>query len=61
MFDDHIVPSPALAAQIKPGELVSNNEPGAQPGTADEAHLVTLVHITFTDHDYTDVTVAASK
>jgi hypothetical protein len=45
--------------QIKVGDQVANAEPGASPGTADQTHTVTAVHITRTDHEFTDVTVAA--
>jgi hypothetical protein len=43
--------------QVKVGDQITNAEPGAPPGTPDQKHTVTAVHVTYTDHDYTDVTV----
>ncbi len=43
--------------QIKAGDKIANNLPGADPGARDQAHTVTAVHVTYTDRDYTDVTV----
>ncbi len=43
--------------QIKVGDIVDNAVPGAVSGTRDQTHTVTAVHVTYTDHDYTDVTV----
>jgi hypothetical protein len=43
--------------QIKPGDKIANNLPGTNPGTKDQTHTVTAVHVTYTDHDYTDVTI----
>jgi hypothetical protein len=44
-------------SQIKVGDKVSNNAPGADPGTGNQIHVVTAVHVTYTDTDFTDVTV----
>ena len=44
--------------QVKVGDQVANAQPGAAAGTADQKHTVTAVHITYTDHEFTDVTVA---
>ena len=46
--------------QIKVGDRIANALPGSDPGTRDEAHVVTAIHVTYTDHDYTDVTVATA-
>ena len=43
--------------QIKVGDKIANNQPGADAGTEDQAHTVTAIHVTYTDRDYTDVTV----
>ncbi len=47
--------------QIKVGDKIANNVPGADPGTTDQTHVVTAIHITYTDRDYTDVTVATPQ
>ncbi|HEV3172904.1 MAG TPA: RHS repeat-associated core domain-containing protein [Actinocrinis sp.] len=44
--------------QVKVGDRIANNLPGADPGTKDQTHTVTAVHVTYTDRDYTDVTIA---
>jgi len=44
--------------QVKVGDQIADAQPGAATGTKDEKHTVTAIHITYTDHDYTDVTVA---
>ena len=44
-------------SQIKVGDKIANNVPGADPGTKDQTHTVTAIHITYTDRDYTDVTI----
>ncbi|MBS2966872.1 hypothetical protein KGA66_27815 [Actinocrinis puniceicyclus] len=46
--------------QIKVGDKIANNLAGANPDTRDQTHTVTAVHVTHTDHDYTDVTVATT-
>ena len=43
--------------QVKIGDKIANNLPGADPGTKDQTHTITAIHITYTDHDYTDVTI----
>ncbi|GLY86076.1 RHS repeat-associated core domain-containing protein [Actinoallomurus iriomotensis] len=47
-------------AEVKVGDKVANTRPGAGPGMSKRAHRVTAVHVTHTDHDYTDITVATS-
>ncbi len=47
-------------SQVKVGDTVANALPGVAAGTPDQRHVVTAVHVTYTDHDYTDVTVATS-
>jgi Pretoxin HINT domain len=47
-----------LIQQVKPGDKIKNALPGAPSGTPDQTHTVTAVHITRTDHAYTDVTIA---
>jgi len=46
--------------KVKVGDEIRNAEPGAAPGSKDQTHAVTALHITHTDHDYTDVTVAGT-
>ncbi|MBS2963330.1 hypothetical protein KGA66_09755 [Actinocrinis puniceicyclus] len=46
--------------QIHVGDKISNAQPGAPFGAKDETHIVTAVHITYTDRDYTDVTVSSA-
>ena len=46
--------------QVKVGDEVANTLPGADPIVGKRAHTVTAVHVTRTDHDYTDITVATS-
>ncbi len=43
--------------QIKVGDKIANNLPGADPGTKDQVHTVTAIHVTYTDRDYTDVSI----
>ncbi|MBS2966505.1 hypothetical protein KGA66_25925 [Actinocrinis puniceicyclus] len=43
--------------RVKVGDKIANSLPGADPGTKDQAHTVTAIHITHTDRDYTDVTI----
>jgi RHS repeat-associated protein len=45
---------------IKIGDVIANAAPNAPTGTPDQKHVVTATHVTYTDHDYTDVTVATS-
>jgi hypothetical protein len=45
-------------SQIKPGDSVSDVSPGVEAGTKTEAHTVIGRHVTYTDHDYVDVTLA---
>jgi hypothetical protein len=47
-------------AKIKPGDVIAAAVPGVVLGTADRAKTVTAVHVTTTDHDYTDVTIATA-
>jgi RHS repeat-associated protein len=42
--------------QVKAGDKIANALPGTDLGTQDQTHIVTAIHITTTDHDYTDVT-----
>lgn len=42
---------------VKVGDTITNAAPGAPWGTKDQAHTVTAVHVTYTDRDYTDITV----
>src|SRR5262249_51240286 len=44
-------------SKIKVGDRIANALPGEQPGTTDQAHTVTAVHVTHTDRDYTAVIV----
>ena len=44
--------------QIKVGDKIANNLPGADPGTKNQTHTVTAVHITYTDTQFTDVTIS---
>lgn len=44
--------------QIKVGDKISNALPGDDPDTAKQVHTVTAIHVTHTDHDDTDITVA---
>ena len=44
--------------QIKVGDKIANNQPGADPGTKNQSHTVTAIHITYTDTDFTNVTIA---
>src|SRR5262249_15836744 len=44
--------------EIKVGDKIANAVPGTSAGTRDQAHTVTAIHITRTDHDYTDVVIA---
>ncbi|GAA4617171.1 RHS repeat-associated core domain-containing protein [Actinoallomurus liliacearum] len=46
--------------QIKVGDKIADALPGADPGTHDQTHTVTAVHVTRTDRDYTDVTIATA-
>ncbi len=43
--------------QIHVGDTVDNAPPGARPGSKDQTHKVTAVHVTHDDRAYTDVTV----
>jgi hypothetical protein len=43
--------------QIKIGDKIANALPGTDPGTRDQTHTVTAIHVTPTDHNYTDVTI----
>jgi len=43
--------------QVTVGDTITNAIPGAFLGLPDQHHTVTAVHVTYTDHDYTDVTV----
>lgn len=47
--------------KIKIGDKVANNTPGADPGTKEQIHVVTAVHITHTDRDYTDVAIGTTQ
>ncbi|MCP2343166.1 RHS repeat-associated core domain-containing protein [Actinomadura rupiterrae] len=42
---------------IKVGDKIKNAVPGVKPGTADQVHTVTAIHVTHTDRHYTDVTI----
>ena len=44
--------------QIKVGDKIANNLPGVDAGTKDQDHVVTGIHVTKTDRDYTDVSIA---
>jgi RHS repeat-associated protein len=44
--------------QIKVGDKIANNQPGADPGTKNQSHTVTYIHVTYTDTDFTNVTIA---
>jgi Pretoxin HINT domain len=46
-----------LIDQVKVGDTITDAEPGALPGTLDQHHVVTAVHVTRTDRDYTAVTI----
>ena len=43
--------------QVKVGDKVADNLPGVDPGTGDQAHTVTDIHVTYTDTDFTNITV----
>jgi hypothetical protein len=45
-------------SQVKPGDTVADASPGVEAGTKNQAHTVTGKHVTFSDRDYVDVTVA---
>jgi hypothetical protein len=47
--------------QVKVGDKVEDSLPGVPMGTKGEAHVVTAVHVTRTDRDYTDVTVQTTQ
>jgi hypothetical protein len=47
--------------QIKIGDKVANSLPGAGPGTKDQTHTVTAIHVTRTDRDYTDLTFETAR
>lgn len=47
--------------QVKVGDTVANAIPGAFPGLPDQHHTVTAVHVSYTDHDFTDVTITSSN
>ena len=47
--------------QVKVGDTVADAVPGAFLGLPDQHHTVTAVHVTYTDHDYTDVTVNTAR
>jgi hypothetical protein len=47
--------------KIKVGDKITNAPPGADPGSHDQTHTVTAIHITRTDRDYTNVTIATPK
>ena len=44
-------------SKVKVGDKVSNNLPGADPGTKNQTHTVTAIHVTYTDTDFTNVTI----
>lgn len=44
--------------QVKSGDRIRDALPGATAGSRDEINTVTAVHVTKTDHDYINVTVA---
>ncbi|MCO6007030.1 polymorphic toxin type 43 domain-containing protein [Actinoallomurus purpureus] len=48
-------------AQVKVGDKIADAAPGTDAGTRDQAHTVTDVHVTYDDHDYTDVTIATGN
>ena len=48
-------------AEVKVGDKIANNQPGADPGTKNESHTVTAIHITYTDTDFTNVTIATTS
>ncbi|TVT44607.1 type IV secretion protein Rhs [Amycolatopsis rhizosphaerae] len=43
--------------QVRVGDVVTNGQAGGMAGGGDQRHVVTAVHVTYTDRDYTDVTV----
>jgi hypothetical protein len=43
--------------QVKVGDKFADALPSEPLGTKDQTHIVTAVHVTHTDHDYTDVTI----
>lgn len=43
--------------KIKVGDKVTNTLPGVDRGTRDKGHTVRAVHVTYNDHQYTDVTI----
>jgi RHS repeat-associated protein len=47
--------------KIKVGDKIANNQPGTDPGTKNQTHIVTAVHITYTDTDFTNVTIATKS
>lgn len=47
-------------AQVHVGDMIANARPGALMGEEDQKHVVTAVHVTYTDRDFTDVTVSTS-
>jgi hypothetical protein len=44
-------------SQIRVGDKIANALPGVIPGTSNQEHTVTAIHITHTDRAYTDVTI----
>ena len=44
--------------QVQVGDQVTDSAGGTPPGSPDQKHTVTALHVTHTDRDYTDVTVA---
>jgi hypothetical protein len=44
-------------SEVKPGDSVRNTLPDAGPGSADQSHEVTAVHVTKSDREYVDVTI----
>jgi hypothetical protein len=47
-----------LISQIKTGDKVADASPAAGSGTQDQSHTVTATHVTYTDRDYVNVTIA---
>lgn len=43
--------------QVHVGDKITNGQAGELAGGGDQQHVVTAVHVTYTDRDYTDVTV----
>jgi hypothetical protein len=46
--------------QVKPGDAVADATPTVAEGTEDQTHTVTGTHVTVTDRNYVDVTVATA-